>query len=273
MLFRILPNVENVTGIFLLNAVCLVPAVLKIFYSSRRDMTRFKKFITVILDILAVLAQISVWFIFKLFNYKHVPRKDASGDINFLVLVALSTFLISLGWWQNFSEVRFTSNRFTLFIQRQISSLRKYNSQIYVLITPIKIGFIFLFTYILLPKHYQAQFLNVNKHVNLTQATQMSMIHKVHEMKELVREDIFFTKAAVYVPFIVHIASSIICYFTARIACKVLMQGMGFSLPLSMATPVTFLVLLISSFRSNYSSVMFNGNLSSFFYLDGFDRK
>ena len=65
------------------------------------------------------------------------------------------------------------------------------------------------------------------------------------------------------------------CYYTARIACKVLMQGLGFALPLvsqlTVSAPVTFLVLLVASFKGDYQHItMFHGALGQYFYRDGF---
>ncbi len=39
--FKALPNVENMFGLFLMNALCIVPAILKVIFASTRGMTRF----------------------------------------------------------------------------------------------------------------------------------------------------------------------------------------------------------------------------------------
>jgi chitin synthase len=53
------------------------------------------------------------------------------------------------------------------------------------------------------------------------------------------------------------------------------MQGIGFSLPLVLTTPVTFAILLLFSFKTNQSgAISFMGNdghLKYFFFLDGFN--
>ena len=64
-LFKILPNVENVTGLFLMNALCLVPAVLKAVFDSKRGLTRLQRFVTLFLDLLAIALQATALILFK----------------------------------------------------------------------------------------------------------------------------------------------------------------------------------------------------------------
>jgi chitin synthase len=52
------------------------------------------------------------------------------------------------------------------------------------------------------------------------------------------------------------------------------MQGLGFSLPLVLATPVTFIVFLVSSLKTQFAHVtIFQGVMANFFYWEGFDAK
>ncbi|CAF0706559.1 unnamed protein product [Brachionus calyciflorus] len=262
-LFKVLPNVQNVTGLFLMNSLCIIPAILKILFSSRRGMTRFKKFITFILDLIAILFQTTIIFIFKMapdFDSKPFGKITEKDDL-FYVYIVISAFLVSLSYWENFAEVRYSTNRFIVFIQNNIHEHRKYNAKIYTFITPLKIILIFIFSYAFLSKDAKKQFSNLNKPLN---SSALSMFDSKHG-------DFFFSGSAFYVPFLVHALSSVFCYYTARIACKVLMQGIGFSLPLTLSTPVTFLVLLSLSFKFKNTNVsMDSGIAGEFFYFDGF---
>jgi chitin synthase len=284
-LFKVLPCVDNLTGLFLINAICLIPGVLKIIFSTRRNMTRFKKFTTFVFDTLAIIAQFSVWFIFSLVDNIGLRNGDeklkgthVQNDYFNLHLI-LSTFLISLSWWENFSQVRYSTNKITLFIQSQINELRKHNARIYLLVNPIKIALMFLFSYMLMPAHLQAQYANVGKRTNLTVAQSKELIMSttgitsISAIKEIVGKDLFFSYSGFFMPFFIHAVSSALCFYTARIACKVLMQGLGFSLPLALATPVTFLVLMVSSLKAQFDYVtMFRDIFGAFFYWDGFNR-
>lgn len=188
--FKVLPSVENITGLFLMNALCLVPAVLKIIFSSRRNLTRLQKLITFILDVAAILCQTSVLIIFKF--YPEFDSKTALGfgrrqrvlveektDM-FLLYMALSAILVSLSYWQNYAEVRFSNLRLTRFVQTQISEIRKYNSKIYVFVSPIKVLLTFAFAYILLPNSVQKQFSNIQKPINFTMLDHFGSVKAAH---------------------------------------------------------------------------------------------
>ncbi len=63
--FKVLPNVENMFGLFLMNALCIVPAILKVIFASTRGMTRFKRFVTFLFDIIAIVCQLGCVVLFK----------------------------------------------------------------------------------------------------------------------------------------------------------------------------------------------------------------
>lgn len=50
-----------------------------------------------------------------------------------------------------------------------------------------------------------------------------------------------------YLPLMVQIASSGLCYYFARLACKLCMQRISFSIPLSLATPLSVAVIITVS--------------------------
>jgi hypothetical protein len=253
-IFKVLPQTGNVTGLFLMGSVCFVPALLKVIFSSHRGMTRFKKFITFLADLLAIVCQASVWLIFVF--VKNFDSKKQLKTNHFELYLVVSTLLISLGWWENFAQVRFTTNRVSYFIQNKINELRKYNAKIYLLANACKIVCTFLFTYVMMSKNMQDQYPNFRNEINFT----------TNKMEQ----DIFFNNATVYFPFLLHIVSTAICYYTGRTACKVLMQGLGFSLPLLLSTPATLLLIIILSMRSGTISV-YSGPLEEILYLDRFD--
>ena len=194
-----------------------------------------------------------------------------SDNSYFVVHVPIACVLISLGYWENYAQVTYSSNRAVVFIQTRIAELRKHNAKIYLLMSPLKIALLFAFNYLLLPRHVQSQFVNVGRRFNFTQLPAASSL-----VVDPLRHDLFFGgtgsgSAGYLVPFVVHVVSSCMCFVTARIACKVLMQGLGFALPLVFSTPVTFLVLLVASYKAQFEHItIFRGVLANFFYWDGF---
>jgi len=263
MVFKVLPNVENVTGLFVMSSLCIVPGILKIIFSSRRNQTEFQKMFTILFDIVAVILQLTIWIIFLV-----VKEFDSNISINisenkfFLINLVISTFLISLGAWENFTQVRYTSNKISFFIQSQISDLRKHNAKIYVVVNALKIVFTFLFSYFLMNNNLKVEFKQFSNQMNLSASKQIFFDNK---------EDLFFTNSSVYEPMVIHVFSTAICFYTGRIACKLLMQKFGFSLPLTLTTPVTlgimFLLSLSNQFQVKFD--IYDGVLGKYFYLDG----
>ena len=268
-LFKVLPQTGNVTGLFLMGSMCIVPSMLKVIFSSHRGMTRFKKLITFLLDILAILAQASVWLVFLF--VKNFDKSEKKKD--FELFLVLSTVLVSLGWWENFAQVRFTTNRISYFIQNQINELRKYNAKIYLVTNAAKIVCTFLFSYVMMNKNMKEQFYNFKNQINFTQSKDLVLMANLNlENKKLVEEDLFFKNATVYLPFVLHVISTAICFFTGRTACKVLMQGVGFALPLLLSTPVTVILIVVLSIINDLQPItIYDGVLQHILYLDHFD--
>jgi hypothetical protein len=269
-LFKVLPQTGNITGLLLMGGVCIVPSILKVIFSSHRGMTRFKKMITFIFDILAIVCQASVWVVFIFVkNFDNgLPKKN-----DFELFLILSTSLISLGWWENFAQVRFTTNRVSYFIQNQINELRKYNAKIYLLVNAAKIVCTFMFSYVMMTKNMQEQYINFKNQINFTANKDLLLTANLNlESKKLIEEDVFFKNATVYFPFMLHVISTAVCFFTGRTACKVLMQRLGFSLPLVLSTPATLLLVIILSIKNDLQPItVYAGPLQDFLYLDHFD--
>lgn len=84
-------------------------------------------------------------------------------------------------------------------------------------------------------------------------------------------DDMFFSNFTVYEPLVIHVFSSAICFYTGRTACKLLMQKFGFSLPMTLTTPLTCGLMLLLSVSSGFQSRvdLYTGSLGKYFYLDG----
>ena len=143
--------------------------------------------------------------------------------------MSAASLLVSLSYWENFSQVRYSTNRVVLFVQDQINDLRRHNAKIYLLVSPIKVVLMFTFAYAFIPKSVEEQMSFFSKRVNFTQQfvpgngagtnnnNNMEQFRLHHS-----NGDLFFTHSGFLVPFIIHVVSSMFCYYTARIACKVI---------------------------------------------------
>lgn len=96
MIFKVLPNCENYTGLFIMSSVCLVPAILKTIFTSRRGQNELKKMFIIALDVIAVVMQFAMWIIFLV--VKGFDSKVVLEDEHFFVVnLIVSITLISLG--------------------------------------------------------------------------------------------------------------------------------------------------------------------------------
>ena len=96
MIFKVLPNCENFTGLFIMSSVCLIPAMLKTIFSSRRGQTELKKMFIIAVDVIAVVLQFSMWIIFLVVKGFDSKVELDGGDF-FVFNLIVSTTLISLG--------------------------------------------------------------------------------------------------------------------------------------------------------------------------------
>ena len=263
LVFKVLPFVENLTGLFIMNAICVIPAVLKLVFSSRRGQNHMEMMFTVVMDIVAILLQVSVWFVFiSVDEFDAGVTEQLKESKVLLVNLIMATGLISLGFWENFTQVKYTSNRISFFIQTQIADLRKHNAKIYLVVNAFKVVGTYLFSYFLMNSSQKEHFKQFSTQVNLTE--NKKLLFDSHE-------DIFFADFNVYEPMVIHVVATAVCFYTGRTACKLLMQKFGFSLPMTLTTPVTCTVMLLLSVSNGFDSryELYKGSLGKYFYLDG----
>lgn len=88
LFFKVLPELDVVKGAMITNCLCIVPAILGLLSRSSRDSKRFMK---VIVDIAAIVAQVTGFIVWPLIENKPV-----------IWLIPISALCISLGWWENY---------------------------------------------------------------------------------------------------------------------------------------------------------------------------
>ena len=214
LVFRILPSIDNVTGLFLLNGVCIVPAVMNLF-SSHRGLNRTMKTITFVSDIASVLMQLCVCFIPWI-----LPSKGSSSS-GLTWLLPLALLLISMGYWESFMETRLSKKRAFLWFQHAIRSLKKSRPKIYVTASLLKLFVLVLTAVYSLPpsidrKLYWQIFERIP--IGYTEAGPRPLLGADRFDQQ---SDLFRVTYEVYIPLLVQVFSSCLCYYTGRIACKV----------------------------------------------------
>jgi chitin synthase len=222
LVFRILPALDNVTSLFLLNGVCLVPAILNIF-SSHRGLNGAMKPVVWLGDILAAVMQLSIFFLPFMFE----TQSTMSPALRWQIPLAL--VLISLGYWESFTEMRPSQQPFFQWFHRGVKMMEKTRPKIYITASLVKMT-VLIFTAIhFLPESIDRQlYRNLFKFtpIGSSSGSESSWIGSEHFESN---QDLFRVTMKVYIPFIVQIVSSCICYYTGRVACKVKKRNVSMS--------------------------------------------
>ncbi|KAK7477688.1 hypothetical protein BaRGS_00031072 [Batillaria attramentaria] len=183
LLFRVLPCLDTVRCLLLMNALCSIPATLRLFATKRSDDPR-RKVTTAILDVLAVLMQLSAYVI-ALVSMKsecvktQEPTDNSKGtstsgtctglrgggfmtgsgsawdnayslsDMSWEIPLAL--LLISTNWWENFCDKDLRIGCLYLPVKNYKDALHRVRTKAYILASLWKIGLTFGFAYLLVP--------------------------------------------------------------------------------------------------------------------------
>lgn len=102
LFFIILPELDVIKGAMITNSLCIIPAILGLLSRSSRDSKRFVK---VIVDMAAIVAQVTGFLVWPLLENKPV-----------LWLIPVSALCISLGWWENYVSRQSPIGNTLLFI-------------------------------------------------------------------------------------------------------------------------------------------------------------
>lgn len=76
-----------------------------------------------------------------------------------------------------------------------------------------------------------------------------------------------------FIPLIMQVVSSALCYYVARVTCKLCMQGFSFALPLTMATPTAFVVFIYFCHVTEWTRLQLPGiEIGSWRCSENFER-
>ncbi|CAF4379747.1 unnamed protein product, partial [Adineta steineri] len=184
-----------------------------------------------------VIMQLCVCFIPYILSVKENTASGLSWQL------PLALLLISLGYWESFIETPLSKKRFFKWFQNGIRALKKTRPKVYVTASLLKI-----FVLISTAMYFLPEAIDRKMYLRIFERIPIGYTHST--VSRVVgggifdeHEDLFRITYEAYIPLIVQVFSSCICYYTGRVACKVLMQSFGFSLPLTLSTLVTYIVL------------------------------
>ncbi|KAK3584473.1 hypothetical protein CHS0354_005276 [Potamilus streckersoni] len=240
--FRLLPELDMVRAILLLNAVGIVPSILSPICSSavkRKKATEHpcenigNKTARLIFDFLSFIAQISVIPVIILFEYfpgdhaKNIERDPAKNTE-----VAFTIVMVSFSTWENFVDDRFCGSLgYNSCLKNFMLSL-KYDLQesrpkITFFTSLIKIA-------VLLGAVYGI-------HIDLAdRENQDFMLNAWHAFNEINKLSMALKSSA-----LILIITTFVGYYSAYTACKLDLQIFSFSLPLFLSTPLAFVLTYV----------------------------
>ena len=94
LIYAVLPNMKVVQGAMLTNCVCFIPALFGLLSRNSKESKRFAKSVV---DILAIVAQLSGAFLWV------IPELNKTNWTHIWMLPT-SLILASFGWWENYVD-------------------------------------------------------------------------------------------------------------------------------------------------------------------------
>lgn len=221
--FYVLPSVDPLRGLALTFGVGVIPAFLKMFDTQREN---GRKFYIILADILALVSQISILIIWPIRN----TIEHASTDLTWTIPCSL--LLISIGWWENYIN-RFTKmGTLGIRLKEFKHKVRRMRTKIYIFVSLWKI----ILTLGLMTVMMTAGNTSCLSVLYFDSEFAQDCPHLVNPIGNNIDSDSLHTG-----PFwvaLVQISSCIMCYQFSKIACKVMLQVVSFSLPLMMVAPI-----------------------------------
>ncbi|XP_064608019.1 chitin synthase chs-2-like isoform X3 [Liolophura sinensis] len=183
--FRVLPCLDTVRSLLLMNAFCSVPAILRLVATKRSEDPR-RRMTTIILDFFAALMQISA-FVIVLLSLRTNCLKSFSqtsgnqSDIKVLISgsevetaearrmeekepweqtyrlsdmsweLPVSMLMIATNWWENFIDKDFRLGFIEIPIKQYKDSLHRVRVKSYILASLWKMGLTYGFAFLLVP--------------------------------------------------------------------------------------------------------------------------
>jgi chitin synthase len=261
LVFVILPSLDVVKGAMLTNCLCLIPGLLAVF--SLQAETNGKPgpayYVRQGINGLAVLFQVTGFIIWPALYYNRMPHS---------LLLPLSLLLISCGWWENFIT--------TTKIQAMQKFLRELKDSRYYTLLFVSLWKIACFFLIMLLATY-INYESADSVGNLFSMFGASFSQRDISVTEVQTEAVTgqantphsvqaISSSALWV-LLIHALASYICYITGKFACRILIQGIGFALPVTVTVPVVVSLLITFCGLRQGDPCYFRGTIPDYLFF------
>nr|XP_034828802.1 chitin synthase chs-2 isoform X1 [Maniola hyperantus] len=265
LFFKILPELDVVKGAMITNCLCIVPAILVLLSRSSRDTKRFMK---VIVDMAAIVAQVTGFIVWPLIENKPV-----------IWLIPISALCISLGWWENY-----VSRQSPIGIIKSLARIKEeLNHTRYFTYRFMSVWKIILFLLCILMSIWMdgddpAMFFQLFKpgfgpHNIVVEEVQIQLGGTL--IPDLANatltgdsvEVAAVHKSAFYV-LLIQIFAAYLCYIFGKFACKILIQGFSYAFPINLVIPLVVNLLIAACGLRNGDNCIFHGTIPDYLFFE-----
>nr|ACA50098.1 chitin synthase 1 [Ectropis obliqua] len=265
LFFKILPELDVVKGAMVTNCLCVIPAILSLLSRNNRESKRFVK---VIVDMVAIVAQVTGFIVWPLLENKPV-----------LWLIPISCICISLGWWENYvtrqSPIGIIKSlgrlkdelNFTRYFTYRFMSLWKIVVFLMVILFSIWTDgddpamFFQLFNAGFGPHNIVVEEIQI--HLGGTVIPNLANVTLTGDSVEVAAA----YKSAFYVT-LIQIFAAYICYIFGKFACKILIQGFSYAFPINLVIPLVVNLLIAACGIRNGDTCFFHGSVPDYLYFE-----
>ncbi|KAH3703118.1 hypothetical protein DPMN_078147 [Dreissena polymorpha] len=237
LVFIILPDMDIVRGIWLLNGVAVLPSILYPVTASEPRSNRkgcLRRIVLFSLSVLAAIVQVAFIPLVILFD-NFVKESTIDSNAQTIVIFIIAMIFVSFSWWENFTDDRFcgrtNDNSFikTTFLKLKFN-LQESRPVISFFTSLWKIGITCLLTW--LTKQYKpfSDSQNYGDH----QIDNVSVADALRKLGDMPLKD----NAAI----LTLTLTTFVGYYLAYTTCKLKIQKLSFSFPLIISTPVAVVI-------------------------------
>ncbi|XP_023936674.1 chitin synthase chs-2 isoform X1 [Bicyclus anynana] len=265
LFFQILPELDVVKGAMITNCLCIVPAILGLLSRSSRDTKRFMK---VIVDMAAIVAQVTGFIVWPLLENKPV-----------IWLIPISALCISLGWWENY-----VSRQSPIGIIKSLARIKdelnytRYFTYRFMSVWKIILFLICILMSIWIDGDDPAMFFQLfnpgfGPHNIVVEEVQIQLGGTL--IPDLANatltgdsvEVAAVHKSAFYV-LLIQVFAAYFCYIFGKFACKILIQGFSYAFPINLVIPLVVNFLIAACGLRNGDNCIFHGTIPDYLFFE-----
>ncbi|XP_063838670.1 chitin synthase chs-2 isoform X3 [Ostrinia nubilalis] len=265
LFFVILPELDVVKGAMLTNCLCVVPAILGLLSRNSRDSKRFVK---VIVDMAAIVAQVTGFIVWPL-----------SEDKPVLWLIPVASLCISLGWWENY-----VTRQSPIGVIKSLGRLKdELNVSRYYIYRFMSVWKVLLFLMCILfsiwmegdepSMFFQMYNIGFGPHNIVVEEVQAQLggtiipdLANVTLTGDSVEVPAVY-KSAFYV-MLIQIFAAYFCYIFGKFACKILIQGFSYAFPINLVIPLVVNFLIAACGLRTGDTCFFHGTVPDYLFYE-----